>query len=421
VAVAIDGAARAGMGVDTGDYDEDGRLDLVVTNLDQEMNSLYRGLGDRVFTYATPESGIGAATLPFVGFGAVFLDFDNDTRLDLAFANGHIMDNAARIRAGATYAQRNLLFRNTGASPRFVEIGGTAGPGFALVKVSRGLVAGDIDNDGDLDLLVTNNGQTADLLRNDGGNAATPCSCARSAHRATAMASAPGSADDGTRTQMRDVKRARATSVRTICGLTSGWARRRSRSGSKSSGPAAGRRCLRTFLRTRSSPSKRAAASCLGRRSRNDASPIAGGERFALPGSARAPYSFNTRRNTIFHDDLPQSAVVRGRSAALEETPAPSGTRDCDLDVESGWRDPLSSDRRPRVVPATWSSHPRPDAATWDSCHPVNDITSRRTRRRRAATGSRCGCGRRARRVTCVRCGIGVGRTHPRFGGQGWM
>jgi hypothetical protein len=170
VAVAIDGVARAGMGTDTGDYDDDGTIDLVVTNLDLEMNSLYRGLGELVFSYTTPESGIGAATLPFVGFGTVFLDFDNDTRLDLAFANGHIMDNASQFRSGATYAQRNLLFRNGGGSRRFVEVGGTAGPGFALVKVSRGLVAGDIDNDGDLDLLVTNNGQTADLLRNDSGN-----------------------------------------------------------------------------------------------------------------------------------------------------------------------------------------------------------------------------------------------------------
>jgi hypothetical protein len=170
VAVAIDGAPRAGMGVDIGDYDDDGQPDLVVTNLDQEMHSLFRGLGGGVFSYATPESGIGAATLPFVGFGTVFLDFDNDTRLDLAFANGHIMDNVATVRPGASYAQRNLLFRNTGASPRFVEVGRNAGPGFALVKVSRGLFAADIDNDGDLDLLVTNNGQTADLLRNDGGN-----------------------------------------------------------------------------------------------------------------------------------------------------------------------------------------------------------------------------------------------------------
>jgi hypothetical protein len=169
VAVATDGRVRAGMGVDAGDYDGDGRLDIVVTNLDLEMHSLYRGMGNGLFAYATPESGIGPATLPFVGFGVVFFDFDNDMSLDLAFANGHIMDNAPQFRPGATYAQRKLLFRNAGRH-RFVEVGRTAGPGFALEKVGRGLVSGDVDNDGDLDLLVTNNGQTADLLRNDGGS-----------------------------------------------------------------------------------------------------------------------------------------------------------------------------------------------------------------------------------------------------------
>ncbi len=169
VAVASDGKARAGMGIDAGDYDGDGRLDMAITNLDFEMHSLYRGLDGNLFTDATSVSGIGFPTLPFVGFGVNFLDYDNDGQLDVAIATGHILDNAPQFRAGATYAQRHLLFRNT-TQRRFVEVGRSAGPAFNTLKVSRGLATADIDNDGDLDLLVTTNGQDAELLRNDGGN-----------------------------------------------------------------------------------------------------------------------------------------------------------------------------------------------------------------------------------------------------------
>ena len=169
------------------------------------MHSLFRGLGGRLFAYATPESGIGSVTLPFVGFGVVFFDFDHDMQLDLAFANGHIMDNAPQFRAGATYAQRNLLFRNLG-SRRFADVTANAGPGFALEKVGRGLFAGDIDNDGDLDLLVTNSGQTADLLRNDSdhGNALLVRLIGKQSNRDGVGARLR--LTTGTRTQIREVK-----------------------------------------------------------------------------------------------------------------------------------------------------------------------------------------------------------------------
>jgi hypothetical protein len=166
VAVASDGRVRAGMGTDFGDYDGDGKLDLVVTNFESETHSMFRNLGGGLFGDATFESGLGPVTLPFLGFGVAFLDYDNDTDLDLVIANGHVLDNTGLFKSTSKYAQRNLLMRNEGHG-RFVEAGRQSGPGFALEKVSRTVVAGDIDNDGDLDLLVSNNGQSADVLRND--------------------------------------------------------------------------------------------------------------------------------------------------------------------------------------------------------------------------------------------------------------
>src|SRR4030095_16560083 len=169
VAVGAEGRPLAGMGTDMADINGDGLLDIFVTNLAQETHSLYRNLGKGLFANVTFESGVGQATLPFVGFGAAFLDYDNDSDLDLAIANGDIIDNVSLFRDSTSHEQRNLLLQNDGAG-KFRDVGLASGPGFALKKVSRTLAVGDIDNDGDLDILIGNNGQTADLLRNDGGN-----------------------------------------------------------------------------------------------------------------------------------------------------------------------------------------------------------------------------------------------------------
>jgi hypothetical protein len=165
VAVATDGTPRAGMGTDAGDYDGDGRLDLIVTNLDLETHSLFRNLGGRLFAYMTPQSGLSAATRPFVGFGVEWIDYDNDGALDIAINNGHVLDKTELLRAGSKYAQRSQLFHNVNG--RFAETGRGPGSPFDVERVGRGLAAGDFDNDGDLDLLMMVNGGKAVLLRNE--------------------------------------------------------------------------------------------------------------------------------------------------------------------------------------------------------------------------------------------------------------
>jgi hypothetical protein len=169
VAVGGEGQPQAGMGTDMADVDGDGLVEVFVTNLDRETHSLYQNLGGGFFADVTVESGLARETLPFVGFGTAFFDFDNDTDLDLAIANGDVLDNVGLFRDDATYEQRNLLLANDGTG-RFTDVGPVSGSGFALEKVSRALAVGDLDNDGDLDILVTNNGQTADVLRNEGGS-----------------------------------------------------------------------------------------------------------------------------------------------------------------------------------------------------------------------------------------------------------
>lgn len=205
VSVARDGKARAGMGTEFADYNGDGRLDLVVTNHEFETHSLFRNDGGGLFTDATVESGLGPATLPFVGFGVVFLDFDNDGLQDLSIVNGHVIDNTAVFRPGSTHAQRKLLLRNT-TGRRLQELGRGAGPGFASAGVGRSLVSGDVDNDGDRDLLVTNNGGAPQLLRNGNsrGNALVVRLVGVRSNRDAIGARVTVTA--GGRTQVREVK-----------------------------------------------------------------------------------------------------------------------------------------------------------------------------------------------------------------------
>ncbi len=159
------GRAQAGMGVDIGDYDHDGDMDLFVTNFQGEFNTLYRNGENQFFTDVSALAGLARPSLRVLGFGTAFADLDNDGFVDLVVANGHIYDNTAELTEGTSYPQRNQLFWNRGDG-HFEEIT-EAGPGFEPVKVSRGLAAADLESDGDLDLLFTNSGDRPDLLWNE--------------------------------------------------------------------------------------------------------------------------------------------------------------------------------------------------------------------------------------------------------------
>ena len=159
------GATEAGMGIAVGDTDGDGRPDLFVTNFDDESNTLYANEGDGIFRDVTAARGLEAASRLPVGFGTVLADFDHDGDLDLAVANGHIVDNIALYHDGKTHAQRAQLFENDGRG-RFRERPGAAGALAAEPFVGRGLYSGDLDGDGDLDLLLTQCGGRARLLEN---------------------------------------------------------------------------------------------------------------------------------------------------------------------------------------------------------------------------------------------------------------
>jgi enediyne biosynthesis protein E4 len=165
VALNGEGRAQAGMGVDSGDYDGDGRLDLVVTAFAHDNNTLYRNRDGHSFEDVTLEAGLAGPTFVRMGWGTAFFDADLDGRLDLFFANGHIYPNVDDYPAlHETFRQKNQLFLNRGG--RFIDVSDTAGSGLQVMKSSRGLAVGDLDNDGDLDLVVSNMDDIPTVLNN---------------------------------------------------------------------------------------------------------------------------------------------------------------------------------------------------------------------------------------------------------------
>jgi hypothetical protein len=162
------GVARAGMGVDAGDYDGSGRQSLVIGNFSNEMIALYANEGTGLFVDTAPTSTIGRASQLTLTFAAFFFDYDLDGRLDIFAANGHVADDIGRVQPRVSYAQPAHLFRNLG-SGKFDEVTSKAGKALLAPMVARGAAYGDYDGDGDLDLIVTVNNGPARLLRNDGG------------------------------------------------------------------------------------------------------------------------------------------------------------------------------------------------------------------------------------------------------------
>jgi hypothetical protein len=194
VAYGGEGQEQAGMGTDFGDYDNDGWMDLVKGNFSDDTKNLYRNNHDGTFTDVTYEAGLSEVAWLFCTFGAKFLDYDNDGWKDIFLANGQVFPQIDRYQTGITYAERRLLFHNRGlgiqgqgstrprvgatreaarpttpehqsSAPFFEEVGLQSGPGLAVKKVSRGLAVADYDNDGDLEIVVTNMNDSPDLLR----------------------------------------------------------------------------------------------------------------------------------------------------------------------------------------------------------------------------------------------------------------
>lgn len=168
-ALSAEGIPQASMGVAYGDYDNDGFRDYLVTHFEDDYNTLYHNQGDGFFSVASSEVGIAEPSLPRLGFGTCFLDYDNDGDQDLLIANGHVYPQIRYLQPEG-YAEPTQLFVNQGRGNAWHFIEAPADDDLSIRNVSRGACKGDYDNDGDVDLLICNLDSAPTLLRNEGGN-----------------------------------------------------------------------------------------------------------------------------------------------------------------------------------------------------------------------------------------------------------
>jgi len=165
VALNENGREQAGMGLAVGDYNNDGRVDFHITNFSDDSNVLYHNDGDGNFTDITFQAGLGEVTIPFLGWGTSFFDFDNDCWLDLFVANGHVYPTVDVNQWGTSFAQQPLLFRNL-KNGKFERVGAAPGSALAQAWPARGLAIGDLDGDGRQDVVLNNIDSKPAILRN---------------------------------------------------------------------------------------------------------------------------------------------------------------------------------------------------------------------------------------------------------------